>query len=190
MTKNIFHRFLDIPVDPNIDLFNRMEYDINIYSHIKVSKEEINPELFCWLEQFDFTIEWFEAFYTPPNGGKLPIHTDSQEVDDKVKINWTYGAPGSKLIWWEPRSDNYINTVKTAFGTTYLTADEDNCTKLYEVEIVKPSLVNAGLFHSTYNPSSQGRWTLSLPLFKTGTQISLTWNEAMNKLNGIINDTL
>jgi sulfatase maturation enzyme AslB (radical SAM superfamily) len=35
---------------------------------------------------------------------------------------------------------------------------------VYEVEINKPSLVNIGQFHSTWNPSTEGRWTLSLPL--------------------------
>jgi hypothetical protein len=183
---NIYHRYLTIPIDPKIDLFNRIEYDKTHYNHVKINKEEINFEIITWLEQFDFTVEWFEAFYTPPNGGKLPIHTDSANINDSVKVNWTYGAPGSKLIWWEPKDDKYIKIVETVFGTRYMTIEENNCNMLYEAEINQPSLVNAGRFHSTYNPTNQGRWTLSLPLLEKSTGKNVLWVDATAKFKEII----
>jgi hypothetical protein len=183
---NIYHRYLDIPVDPNIDLFNRIEYDTAHYNHVKVEKEEINPDLIKWFKQFDVEIVWLEAFYTPPNGGKLPVHTDAGKLNDYVKINWTYGALDSKLIWWHPIDDKYIVVVKTVFGTEYLTIDEDKCTKLYETEITQPSLVNAGQFHSTYNPSTTGRWTLSLPLLEGPNKTNISWDNAVAKFERII----
>ncbi len=183
---NIYHRYLDIPVSPNIDLFNRIDYDPSQCSHVKIEREEINPDLIKWFEEFNLTVVWFEAFYTSPNGGKLPIHIDSVIANDTVKVNWTYGAPESKLIWWEPVADKYIKTVQTEFGTEYLTVEEQDCTKLYEVQINQPSLVNAGRFHSTHNPTAEGRWTLSLPLLDKYSGNNVRWEDAVAKFNRII----
>jgi hypothetical protein len=183
---NIYHRYLDLAIDPKIDLFNRIEYDTTQYNHVKIEKEEINPDIIDWLSRFDFTVNWFEAFYTPPNGGKLPIHTDSSRISDNVKINWTYGAPGSKLIWWEPKDDKCAKIVRTVFGTEYMTADENDCIRLHEAEINQPSLVNAGRYHSTFNPTLEGRWTLSLPLLDKQSGDNVTWKDAVAKLNKII----
>jgi hypothetical protein len=182
MLKNTYHRFLDIPVDPNVDLFSRTDYDPMNYCHVRVDQNQINPELISWFNSIGITFDWFEGFYTPPNGGKLPVHTDTPNVCNVVKINWTYGAPNSKLIWWKPNDEKLIKTVKTDFGQEYLTIEEEHCTKLFEVAVKKPSLVNIGLFHSTYNPSPEGRWTLSLRLMSLDSTSRLTWDEAIEKL--------
>jgi len=181
--ENRFHRFLDIPVDPKIDLFARTDYDPMYYRHMKVEDTEINLELAKWIEGLGFNPIWVEAFYTPPYGGKIPIHTDTPELSDVVKINWTYGAPKSKLIWWEPKHEKYIDTFQTEFGSPYLTAKERHCKKLLEVEINKPSLVNIGTFHSTWNPTEEGRWTLSLPLVHISSERRVLWDEALDKLS-------
>lgn len=186
--ENIYHRFLDIPMDPGVNLFDRTDYHPMFHQHIKLDKSEINTELVDWFEKLGITFSWFEAFYTPPLGGKLPIHTDTAEVSDVVKVNWTYGAPNSKLIWWEPKDEKYVTSYQTDFGTQYLTAKEKHCKKLFEVKVKKPSLVNIGLFHSTYNPTLEGRWTLSLPLMdETGTK-RLVWSEAVEKLQPFFDD--
>lgn len=182
--ENIYHRFLDIPVDPGVNLFNRTDYDPMFYRHVKLDKEEINPELVKWFERLGINFYWFEAFYTPPFGGKIPIHTDTPEVCDVVKVNWTYGAPGSKLLWWEPKDPKYVDSFHTEFGAQYLTAKEKHCRKIFEVEVKKPSLVNIGAFHSTYNPTEEGRWTLSLPLMDSSGTRRLVWREAVEQLQG------
>lgn len=185
---NIYHRYLNIPIDPKIDLFNRIEYDPTHYTHVKIEKEEINPDLIDWFKQFDVEIYWLEAFYTPPHGGKLPVHTDAGRMSNYVKVNWTYGAIGSKLIWWNPIDDTHIKTVHTVFGTEYLTIDESHCVKLYEAETHRPSLVNAGQFHSTHNLTSEGRWTLTMPLLEGPDKTNLSWDDAVAKFNKIIID--
>ena len=48
--ENVYHRYLDIPMQPGIDLFSRTDYDPMYYRHIKVEGEEINPELVSWFE--------------------------------------------------------------------------------------------------------------------------------------------
>lgn len=180
--ENTFHRFLNIPIDPQINLFKRTDYDPMFYRHIEVDPADVNPDLVKWFENIGIKFHLFEAFYTPPFGGKIPIHTDTPEVCDVVKINWTYGAPGSKLLWWEPKDIKYIDDFKTEFGNQYLTAKQKHCKKLFEVEVKKPSLVNIGRFHSTYNPTEEGRWTLSLPLVNLENTRRLEWSEAVNIL--------
>lgn len=186
MIENIYHRYLDIPFEPNIDLFNRIEYDPSRYTHVQIKKEEVNPELLKWFDQFNIEIVWYEAFYTPPNGGKLPIHTDGDDGSNYTKVNWTYGAPGSTLCWWEPKLPEHVQTVETVFGTRYYTVDENNCNKLYEAEINKPSLVNAGTFHSTYNPTNEGRWTFTMPLLDATSKNRLAWEDAIERFKGSI----
>ena len=186
--ENVYHRYLDIPIQPGIDLFSRTDYDPMYYRHIKVEGEEINPELVSWFEKFNIQFYWFEAFYTPPYGGKIPIHTDTSTVCDVVKVNWTYGAPNSKLIWWEPKHEKHIDTFQTEFGAQYLTAEEKHCRHVYEVEINKPSLVNIGQFHSTWNPSTEGRWTLSLPLIDKTTSNRISWKDAVERFKGYFID--
>lgn len=179
--ENIFHRFIKVPYEPGIDLFARTDYDPMFYRHVKVEDQDVNPELVKWFENLGIKFYWFEAFYTPPYGGAIPIHTDTPELCDVVKLNWTYGAPGSKLLWWEPKKEKYVDSFQTEFGAPYLTIKERHARKLFEVEVKKPSLVNIGMFHSTYNPTEEGRWTLSLPLMKEdGTR--LVWNEAVEIL--------
>jgi hypothetical protein len=181
MTENIYHRYLDIPISPNIDLFARDGYDPNQICHIGIDESELNPALVEWLDTYNVGYYFVEAFYTPPNGGKIHIHTDTATVCNVVKINWTYGAPGGRIVWWQPEHEDKIESKQTGFDATYLTTEEQYCKKLFEADTNKPSLVNVGLFHSTWNPSNEGRWTLSLPLINKTTGERISWDDA-NKL--------
>jgi hypothetical protein len=186
MTKNIYHQYLDIPVSPNVDLFANTEYDPEKVCHISIDETKVNPEFIEWLTSFNLSYYFIEAFYTPPNGGKIHIHTDTATVSDAVKINLTYGAKGGKIVWWEPEHENKIESKETGFDAWYLTIEEQYCKKLYEADTNEPSLVQVGLFHSTWNPTAEGRWTLSFPLIDKITGERITWNEANKRLFGII----
>lgn len=186
--ENKYHRYLNLPIDPKVNLFDRTDYDPMFYRHVRVDQQDINAEVVEWFENIGIHFYWFEAFYTPPFGGKIPIHTDTPELCDVVKINWTYGAPKSKLIWWEAKDSKYIDSFQTEFGAQYLTIKEKHAKRIYEAEINKPSLVNIGHFHSTYNPTSQGRWTLSLPLMHRDRSTRLDWTEALSILKNYIDD--
>ena len=196
--ENIYHRYLNLPFEPNVDLFKLFEYDPTKNTHLTVEVTELNPELVAWFDQFDIKIFWAEALYTAP-GDKLPVHTDTEDISEFIKVNWTYGAPGSTTRWWKTTPENYIKGFPvyldcytksteepTYFNAPLLLAEEQNCTMVYEAEINKPSLVNAGEFHSTYNPTQEGRWTLALPLINKQTEQFVTWSEAIEKFNGYI----
>ena len=85
--ENIFHRFVDVPFDPKIDLFARTDYDPMFYRHVRVEDQDVNPELVKWFENIGIKFYWFEAFYTPPYGGKIPIHTDTPEICSKIELD-------------------------------------------------------------------------------------------------------
>jgi len=184
--ENTYHRFLDIPSEPGVDLFSRTDYDPMFYRHVRLDKDELNPNLLKWFEQFDIEVIWFEAFYTPPYGGQIPIHTDTPTFTDVVKINWTTGAPKSKLVWWEVKNPKNLSISATEFGSQYLTAKPRHCRKVWEVEVTKPSLVNIGVLHSTWNPSEEGRWTLSLPLTDKHTGQRLLWADAVKRFENVL----
>ena len=186
MFENSYHRYLDISVKPNIDLFAKTDYDPDTYCHIKIDDDQINPELVKRLKEFGLAFWFVEAFYTPPNGGKLPIHTDTAFLCDVVKVNWTYGAPGSKTIWWQSIDENKITKHETVLGAEYLTIEEQYCKKLYEAEINQPSLLNVGQFHSTWNPTTEKRWTLSLPIVDINTNERISWTDAISRFQNII----
>ena len=186
MAENIYHRYLDIPVSPGIDLFNDIIYDPEKICHVSIDDSLINPKFIEWLSEFNFGYYFIEAFYTPPNGGKIHIHTDTATVSDAVKINLTYGAPGGKIVWWHPEHQDKVESKETGFDAQYLTTEEQYCKKLYEADTNKPSLVQVGLFHSTWNPSTEGRWTLSFPIIDKTTNDRITWEEAHNRFQNVI----
>lgn len=187
MIENIYHRYLDIPspLAPGIDLFDR-DYDPSVIGHISLKDTDVNPEIAEWLAKFNLTWALVEAFYTCPNDGKIHIHSDTDRLCDIAKINCTFGAPGGKIIWWKAEQPDKIQTIQTEFGENYLTIEEQYCKKLYEADTNTPSLVNVGIFHSTFNPTEEGRWTFCLPLVNATTRKRITWDEAITIFQNVI----
>ena len=62
MTNNIYHRYLDIPVSPNIDLFNNDEYDPEKTCHISIDETKLNPEFIEWLAKFNLSYYFIEVY--------------------------------------------------------------------------------------------------------------------------------
>ena len=142
---------------------------------------DINPYRDPYMEKLHedlgLYIHHTEVFYTPPNGGELPIHTDEATYDDRAKINITWGPDVGTVRWWKsdkakPITD--LDSAKEMLGEE-MTADEDfserqhsnilakkeDCTLVHEANTNTVSLINAGQLHSTWNPHpTEGRWTL------------------------------
>jgi hypothetical protein len=193
--ENIFHRFVNVPFEPEINVSELPDYDPEVYYYKKFSTCN-NPDLYrsdlCrWFAELGIAVPEYNIFYTPPFGGRLPIHIDQVHV----KLNWSYGAPGSKQIWWEPKDEKYVLEIKSEYEDLRGLKLE-HASKLFEVEITKPSLVHVSMFHSTYNPSEEERWTISIPLFHpvSPTQWypnglkALTWNEAIDLFEEYIDE--
>ena len=146
-----------------------------------------------FLAQFDMKLLMIECFYTPPNGGKVPIHTDFYHYETEfVKINQTWGPEDGEIIWYKA-DKTFEYTVKTGMNTdgeqsviyddeiTVLTAAPKDCTVLHRANTNKPSIVNTGVLHGTLNPGNQPRWTVCFqPVWDIETEQYVSWHEAMD----------
>ena len=186
MKDKVYHRFLRVPYEPGIDFMSKPHHEGVKFDHIHLRDGELNPDLVNWFNAHDIAVPWQEAFYNAPDGGGLPIHTDTAEISDIAKFIWSYGAPGSKMIWWDVDDETQIQELNTIYGVPFFQIDEQYCHKIFEQEITGPSLVNVGHFHNSYNPSKEKRWTLSLLLFDLDTGRRLVWDEAYERLRDYI----
>jgi len=157
------HQYLDLPVFPSIDLFALFPDNPDQLNHVEIDpKSMLNREFVDFIEGIPgLRIPSWEAFYTPP-GGKIWIHGDSDKIDNFARINMSWG-PG-EMIWWKPKKGVKLEPIITTFGAAYLKAEPDDCVEIHRAVINKPSIVQVGMLHSTYNPGPTGRWTLAIPL--------------------------
>jgi hypothetical protein len=172
-----------------------------------VNMSELPDELFKWLAQYNLKISnVIEGFYTKPNGGAIPIHNDTvipPGQRDACKLNFTWGPETSTTKWYKLKSDKEyieINHDETQINKSFqeagiepdiacykcYSADENNVELIHQAVINKPSLMNVGQLHNTYNPDpTQDRWTLSLTLLKLPGD-HLSFEEALVKFKDSI----
>jgi len=193
---NIYHRFINLP----FDIPKPKQFENGIESFITyVGRDNVPKEMEPWLSSFGLTLSnVIEGFYSAPNGGQVPIHNDTVTKPgehDAIKINMTWGPEDSVTRWWQTKSeDNLIEIVhdQTEINNGFAeagitpdiecykcyTAEQHNLDKVHEQVINKPSILNVGQLHSTYNPDpTQNRWTISFTPLKDGKVI--TFNQAL-----------
>lgn len=170
---NIYHRYLNLP-------FEITKPDILKTRPEQWRHEDINPwiceHLESWLNSLGLYSCHTEVFYTPPDHGEIPIHCDDVSLDNRAKINITYGPNTGTIRWWKSNDAKKIigkDAAQEMLGSEAvsddfserthhnLVAHKEDCELVYEANTNKVSLVNVGQLHSTYNPDpSEGRWTL------------------------------
>ena len=100
--------------------------------------------------------EIFREFVSQPNAG-LGIHKDgTPEFPKYLALNWPVeNCEGTRMLWWELNKDAQvaIDTVDVAFksNNSLKFYSESDAVKVGEFEIVKPTLVNVGAYHSVVN---------------------------------------
>jgi hypothetical protein len=190
--ENRFHRYLNLPFEiakPNI--CNEYPDDMK---HLDIN-DYVDTNIDNWLDKLNLHVGHTEVFYTPPNGGKLPIHSDESTLDDHVKINITWGPEEGVMRWWKANKTQVFTDIEDVKANykgldvdkadefshrqhTNVLALEEDCTLIYEANTNRPSLVNVGVLHSTYNPTAQGRWTLCFVPAVKGGHGYIYWDEA------------
>jgi len=158
--------------------------------NVSIDQNKIYPPFKEWVESFGLSISSvLEAFYTSPNGGSIIIHNDGGDtpgVDDCCKINFTWGSPDSTTRWYKIKDESKLikkysggddpryrvfsdKGIVPDIDISYsLSAEIEDVDLVYEAVIDKPSLINNSQLHSTYNPSSEHRWTLCFVLLENG----------------------
>jgi len=173
MPQNKYHRYLNLPFEiRKPQICNVKPKDLKHYD-IPNHKDDNITE---FVKQFGLQIVNTELFYTP-GGKKLPIHIDDWVKDNHVKINISWGPKEGTTRWWnapnfteEEEYDSNYNSLKDLDHVKYenfsdrhhrsIILKEEECELVYEANTDKPSLVNVGTFHSSHNPTDEGRWTL------------------------------
>lgn len=148
---------------------------------IFVEAQYIDQNIKKWIESFGVKVSNVtEGIYTPPADGKVNIHNDTKTLSNATKINFTWGPNTSVTRWWRVKdksmlqvditdSTHIMNAVNPDIADHFdnnnlhseLTCSEQHCVMMHEAVIDKPSLINVGQLHSTYNPhKTEGRWSL------------------------------
>lgn len=191
LQKNKYHRYINLPFEIrkpqicNVKPKELKHYDIPQHYDENMDK---------FLKPYNLKVINTEVFHTP-GGQKLPIHIDDWKEDDHVKINISWGPPEGTTRWWKPNnfdnneyngshnSEQDVNKLDYSnFSDRHhksIIKTEEECELIYEANTDRPSLVNVGTFHSSYNPTKQGRWTLCFVL-GYGLDNLLSWDEAEN----------
>ena len=174
--ENIYHRYLDFPFE--IQKHHLVDTIPDNVQHIVINPYR-DKSLDALHDHLGIYTQHAELFYTPPNGGEVPIHTDNKQVDSRAKIIVTWGPEEGIVKWWTStegvltydddeakkqfdkyQADENWSNVPTEKHTLALGREED-CTLVYTANTNKVSLINVGELHSTYNPHpTEGRWTL------------------------------
>jgi hypothetical protein len=183
--ENIYHRYINLPFE-----IKRPDMTLEFPEHIlhKAINDHVDEQVNKFNESLGLKVTHTELFYTPPNGQKIPIHTDLPALDNRVKINLTWGPEEGVIRWFEHNNpeDMYHNdnTVYKDTGFTEeehqnLLAEEHECTLVYEANTNRPSIVNVGQLHGTYNPGNEGRWTLCFHIGYLDYEDFLTFDKAL-----------
>jgi hypothetical protein len=183
---NIYHRYIDLPfVYQKPKIFNESSNTFINY----VNHKHIEKELLDWIDSYNLKFSNIvESFYTSKkNKICVPIHNDmtvKPGVNDAVKLNFTWGPESSKTRWWKIKNENKLielqhdtNEINKGLELAEIipdiecnrcyTAYESDVELAYEKTINKPSLLNVGQLHSTFNPDPlQDRWTLSFVILR------------------------
>lgn len=118
-----------------------------------------------------------EIVYTPPNSN-LPIHSDSIPIDNHVKLNISWGdSEKARTRWWLPK-DRTKPSDAFPVKNNPVKNNREEYDLIYQAQTNSPCLVNVGQLHDSYNPSNQGRWTLSHILANHDDSL-LQWDQAI-----------
>jgi hypothetical protein len=174
-------------LDVTKDMFDTTNIPYYGFSQIAIEKNLIDINLTTFLDSLNISVSHAEAFYTLP-GKKIPIHVDTDIMDDHCKLNFVYGDSGSKMRWWAPKDETQPIVQVTSIGTKYLMFSPDQCNLVWEAEVGCPSLVNAGRPHSVDNCTDSPRRTLSLVLYNKNKKQLLDWHDAVDIFKKFITD--
>jgi hypothetical protein len=185
MNTNVYHRYLNLPFKyPKPERFN---HPSDSYS-VLIDQEEIYTPFKEWVESHGLTISnVLEGFYTRPNGSDVPLHADPgwlPGTHDICKLNFTWGPLDSTTRWYKIKDESkyikyyagkvagnkkfYDENIDPDINIDYsIIANWEDVDLAYEAVIDRPSLVNVGQLHSTWNPSpTEHRWTLCFVLLE------------------------
>ena len=179
-------------------------YEKDFFKNVKKDLAENVVKVQNFLAEYDMFSDNILYFWTKPND-RMIVHIDNNKeeyylneersvddyFDDHVKINFTWGPKESVMRWWSTDKDNVSieddEDETDGFVYKLVIADEKKCKMEYQKSIYKPSLVNAGVLHSVYNPSkTQSRVTQSFNIVDKRKVKLVNFYEALDTFKELI----
>jgi hypothetical protein len=176
---NNYCRKLNLPFElPLIDFSAYKKFPRN---QIRCSNDLIGSKFSQWLaESANAQLYWSEIFYLAPNADHS-IHCDGNELDNKVKINLIVGGRDSKMIWYEPNSEDKVIKKVSPANTLYLTINLSDTVNVYEELMTGLYIVNVGMFHNVYN-KNEDRYCISMAIADLDSDKRLTYHELVKRI--------
>ena len=190
---NRFHRYFKL----QFEFIKPNEFNVfyDTIGHFAMDRNsDYSQPMIKWLNSRNVDSVDIECFYTSPNGGIIPPHTDGDDFNDQTKINITWGPLDGEVRWW--KSDKWYKFVipqdktkdRTFKDISVLRANIKDCELIYSSTTNRPSLINVGQLQSTYNPGTVGRHTLCFNLIhlnKPG-KIPVVWDQALEIFKDVL----
>lgn len=176
-----YYAHLSLPLNITLRHLATFRCDLTRLAHVSRSAQDVPKKLKHFLLDRGIALGHCEAFYTPPNS-QLSIHIDRDRFSELCKLNFSYGAPESKMHWWKFTGSIVPPVLTTGIGTQYIKFDKKNC-ELADTTSIGTTLVNAGQPHSIENNTAGLRFTFSCVLHDSKTRAQLTLNEAADRLH-------
>ena len=204
IAKNIYHRYLKLPVVFNKPKMFEKDLENNFITYM--GKDVVQQDFIDWLSKYNLKVSnVVEGFFTKTNGS-IPVHNDTTiklDIKDACKINFTWGPSNSVTRWWRVKDESKLKEI--VHDTTEVnkgleeagvvpdidcykcySANKEDLDLVHEAVIDKPSLMNVGQLHDTYNPDAgQSRWTLSFTILNN-TGEHLSFNEALELFKEVV----
>lgn len=141
---------------------DRPNYYKHVYPHnICETGNPLDQRLVKWIEEHNLKVQSSQLFYTAPNDS-INIHVDHYGIGNHGKINMTWGHPDSRTNFWKLKDGKQFKVNQSKNYIPVITAELDDVELIETFEINQLSIFNAGVLHSTHNPTNQGRWTMSI----------------------------
>jgi hypothetical protein len=170
---NPYCSHLNLPVNLNVDL---LSYKKDTRNHVsRVPIDSMGAELSEILSKLNIEIQWVEIFYLGKDRDHS-IHCDGHELDDKAKLNYVVGGQGSKMSWYEHKSEDKIEKRISPANTVYLGISTEDVIEVYSEEMQGLYLTQVGQFHNVWNKDDD-RYCLSAYLADTKTKKRLHFKQ-------------
>ena len=173
---------LNIPHRPHYDMIESHSLLVGnaVTQHFPIPEDKRDPSIVEFFEKHGMFVKFSELFYTAPSAQRN-IHIDGNRLNiDLFKMNWIYGADGSTMKWYEPKEGYTATLHPTKVGTYAHVFEEDKCNLLYETEIKHPCIIHAGIPHTVFNNTTEGRWCVSYTISDMDTGKIVTWDKVVS----------
>lgn len=191
MLENKFCRKLELGFDINTAPLAKIQEENAGLDRIKIfTVLDIDPNLLAFLTELNLGIIHAEVFHIPAQETLL-IHSDTGRADTTwAKINFVFGLPGHKMIWWKLKDpQKAIDLQPLHNGPDYIAYQPEDCEPIFSEVITETGwLINSGDPHSVDNFTDASRWCLSYTLFDKEQDKILDWPTAVQKFAKFIKE--